>query len=100
MSYPYGTLILLDFIDIFAHRSAMTNHPWDADASVFRYPPLSANDAGEPTVVFAGPLRECFQTVADSNEADRLNIEIETMDGEALYNGGDIERIIANGHYR
>ncbi|MGI4810957.1 MAG: hypothetical protein ACRYF2_22965 [Janthinobacterium lividum] len=41
-----------------------------------------------------------FQTVADYNNADRLNIEIETMDGETLYNGGHIERIIANGHYR
>jgi hypothetical protein len=77
----------------------MTNHSWAADASVFKYPPLSASGTGEPAVLFTGSLRACFQMVAGIAEADRLSIEIETMDGTALYNATDIERIIAIGDY-
>lgn len=91
---------MLDFIIIFAHRAAMTNHPWAADASVFRYPPLNASGTGEPVVLLAGSLRDCFRMVAGLDEIDRLNIEIETMDGDALYNALDIERMIATGEYR
>ena len=78
----------------------MTNHPWTADASVFKYPPLSASGTGEPVVLLAGSLRDCFQMMADLDDVDRLNIEIETMDGNALYNAVDIERVIATGDYR
>ncbi len=77
----------------------MQSLPWDADASVFRYPPLNAGGTGDPVVLFAGSLRDCFRTVAELDEFDRLNIEIETMDAEALYNGADIERILADGDH-
>ncbi len=74
----------------------MTNLPWDADASVFRYPPLSDSDAGDPLLLFAGDLRGCVQQFARLDKMDRLNVEIETQDGETLYNAADIEQMIAN----
>ena len=78
----------------------MPSHPWSADASVLKYPPLSAGGAGEPVVMFAGSLRDCFRTVANLGEADRSNIEIETDRGDALYNCSDIERMIAANEYQ
>ena len=73
----------------------MPSHPWNADASVFKYPPLNASGAGDPVVTFAGSLRDCLQFVANLDETDRSNIEIETAEGAELYNDVDIERMIA-----
>ena len=71
----------------------MTHHPWDANASVFEYPPLN-DGSGGPILLFSGDLRKCVRRFADLDESDRLNVEIETQDGETLYNAADIERMI------
>ena len=77
----------------------MSSHPWDASASVLRYPPLGANGASDPVTLFTGSLRECFEMAAQIDALRRLNVEIETADSEALYNSVDIEGMIAAGAY-
>ena len=77
----------------------MSNHPWDAEASVFQYPPLgSAND--DPEIVFQGTLRACFAMAAELSTEAREHIEIETDDSVALYNGADVDRIIGSSDSR
>ena len=75
----------------------MPSHPLDADASVFEYPPVSASGNNDPVVLFDGTLRACFRMVAGLAEHDRRNLEIETLDGEALYNSVDIAKILKPG---
>lgn len=49
---------MLDLLAICLHPPAMMNHSWDADASVFQYPPLDGG-SGNPILV----LQATFATV-------------------------------------
>jgi hypothetical protein len=92
-------VILLDSQEDFLHDTVMPEYAWDADASVFKYPPISASGSDDPVMLFDGTLRECFQMVSDLTGHDRSNLEIETLEGDVLYNSGDIDRIIRQGEY-
>ena len=77
----------------------MSNHPWDADASVFLYPPLGSDDA-DPEILFHGTVGACFDMAAKLRLEVRANVEIETDDSSALYNSADVERLVGTGEYR
>jgi len=76
----------------------MSNHPWDAEASVFQYPPLGSAD-DDSKVIFHGTLRACFDMAALSTDT-RAHIEIETDGSVALYNGADVDRIVGSSEFR
>ena len=74
----------------------MMNHPWDADASVFQYPPLDGG-SGNPILVLQATFATVFNGLPISTNwiVSMWRLRIETEDGETLYNAADIEQMIA-----
>lgn len=67
----------------------MSNHPWDADASVFLYPPLGSDDA-DPEILFRGTVGACFDMDAKLLLEMRANV---AQWPHRSKNGQPVERI-------